>query len=214
MRWAAAFALASAQACAQDAPQERVTAYVKGLKSHSAAARHDAVEALGRLGAAAVPAVVGALRDRDPAVRFSACRALGNMGASAEPAIPALIAALKDSDPGVRQDASIALGQIGVPAVPALAAALKDADADERTGACLALLRIGPAAAGAVPALGMDIEDTGHSIFERIDACNALGHIGSPAGVPALLILMQPDLGTASILVLIFLTIAAVTRVR
>jgi rod shape determining protein RodA len=34
------------------------------------------------------------------------------------------------------------------------------------------------------------------------------------AGVPALLILMQPDLGTASILVLIFLTIAAVTRVR
>jgi rod shape determining protein RodA len=33
-------------------------------------------------------------------------------------------------------------------------------------------------------------------------------------GVPALLVLRQPDLGTASILVLIFLTIAAVTRVR
>jgi rod shape determining protein RodA len=33
-------------------------------------------------------------------------------------------------------------------------------------------------------------------------------------GVPALLILRQPDLGTASILVLIFLTIALLTRVR
>jgi len=32
--------------------------------------------------------------------------------------------------------------------------------------------------------------------------------------VPALLVLRQPDLGTASILVLVFLTIAAVTRVR
>jgi rod shape determining protein RodA len=34
------------------------------------------------------------------------------------------------------------------------------------------------------------------------------------AGVPALLILKQPDLGTASILVLVFLTIAALTRLR
>jgi rod shape determining protein RodA len=33
-------------------------------------------------------------------------------------------------------------------------------------------------------------------------------------GVPALLVLKQPDLGTASILVLVFLTIAAVTRIR
>jgi len=33
-------------------------------------------------------------------------------------------------------------------------------------------------------------------------------------GVPALLVLRQPDLGTASILVLVFLTIAAVTRIR
>jgi rod shape determining protein RodA len=33
-------------------------------------------------------------------------------------------------------------------------------------------------------------------------------------GAPALLILKQPDLGTASILVLVFLTIAAVTRIR
>ncbi|MCK6590817.1 MAG: rod shape-determining protein RodA, partial [Polyangiaceae bacterium] len=34
------------------------------------------------------------------------------------------------------------------------------------------------------------------------------------AAIPALLILRQPDLGTASILVLVFLTIAALTRVR
>lgn len=33
-------------------------------------------------------------------------------------------------------------------------------------------------------------------------------------GVPALLVLKQPDLGTASILVLVFLTIAAVTRIH
>jgi len=34
------------------------------------------------------------------------------------------------------------------------------------------------------------------------------------AGAPALLVLKQPDLGTASILILIFLTVAAVTRLR
>lgn len=45
----------------------------------------------------------------------------------------------------------------------------------------------------------------------------SLKHLLAPAaltGAPALLVLKQPDLGTASILVLIFLTVAAVTRIR
>jgi rod shape determining protein RodA len=44
-----------------------------------------------------------------------------------------------------------------------------------------------------------------------------LKDLAIPAGltaVPALLVLRQPDLGTATILVLIFLTIAAITRIR
>lgn len=91
--------------------------------------RETAADSLGRIGDAAVPALITALEDADRDVRAQAARALARMGPKAEAAIPALIEALDDDDKFVRQGAARALGQIGPlaeDAVPALMQALKD----------------------------------------------------------------------------------------
>ncbi|MBX7168553.1 MAG: HEAT repeat domain-containing protein [Pirellulales bacterium] len=92
-----------------------------------------ASDALGRIGEAAIPALLEALRDPDPLVRAEAVRALARMGPEAEPALDALIAALQDGDKGVRRAAAGAIGQIGPAAkkaIPALVQALRDYEQD------------------------------------------------------------------------------------
>jgi hypothetical protein len=82
-----------------------------------------AEDALGRIGAPAVPALLDALRSTNPGVRRKAVEVLGRMGEEAAPAVPALTALLDDSDMTVRKAAARTLGQIGPAAkdaVPAL----------------------------------------------------------------------------------------------
>jgi len=82
-----------------------------------------AEDALGRIGAAAVPALVTALRDPEPSVRLKAVEVLGRMGDDAQGAVPDLIRLLDDSDADVRKAATRTLGRIGPAAqsaVPAL----------------------------------------------------------------------------------------------
>jgi hypothetical protein len=82
-----------------------------------------AKDALGRIGAAAVPALVNALHDPDPAVRLKAIEVLGRMGDDAAPAVPDLIGLLNDANPDVQKAATRTLGRIGPAAkaaVPAL----------------------------------------------------------------------------------------------
>ncbi len=86
-----------------------------------------AEDALGRIGAPAVPALMDALRSTNPSVRRKAVEVLGRMGEDASPAVPALTALLDDPDFGVRKAAARTLGQIGPAAkdaVPALMRAL------------------------------------------------------------------------------------------
>lgn len=82
-----------------------------------------AEDALGRIGAAAVPALVQALRNPDLQVRHKAIEVLGRMGDEAAAAVPDLIPLLDDPDPQIRKSAARTLGQIGPSAkdaVPAL----------------------------------------------------------------------------------------------
>jgi hypothetical protein len=82
-----------------------------------------AVDALGRIGAAAVPQLVNALHSGDPAVRLRAIEVLGRMGEGAQGAVPDLIKVLNDPDADVRKAAARTLGRIGPAAqsaVPAL----------------------------------------------------------------------------------------------
>lgn len=102
-----------------------------------------AIGSLGKMGAAAVPALVEALKkkdatpkkqkgnkkgpqtpDRTAFLRAKAAQALGQMGANAKSAVPALVEALRDNS--VRIDAATALGEIGPAAKPS-AQALRDA---------------------------------------------------------------------------------------
>jgi len=86
-----------------------------------------AADALGRIGAPAVPALIEALKNADPAVRLEVVEVLGRMGDEAADAVPSLLKLLDDPDPGVRKAAARTLGQIGPAAkdaVPALMRAL------------------------------------------------------------------------------------------
>ncbi|HMC10421.1 MAG TPA: HEAT repeat domain-containing protein [Pirellulaceae bacterium] len=85
--------------------------------------RDAATDALGRIGAAAVPSLVDALHHPDPAVRLKAVEVLGRMGADAQAAVPELVKLLDDPDLGVRKATARTLGRIGPAAkdaVPAL----------------------------------------------------------------------------------------------
>jgi HEAT repeat protein len=66
----------------------------------------------------AVTALIEALGDKEELVRHNAVEALGKIGRSAEKAVPALLGVLKDEDSGLRKPAAVALGRIGRNAGP------------------------------------------------------------------------------------------------
>jgi HEAT repeat protein len=72
-----------------------------------------AIDALGKIGPAATPALIAALKDPHEAVRGNAAVALAEIGPNAAETVPALAAALKDPVENVRQSAANALGKIG-----------------------------------------------------------------------------------------------------
>jgi HEAT repeat protein len=84
-----------------------------------------ASDALGRIGAAAVPALVKALEDPNPGVKIEACRALAYMGSQGKEAVGALTRVLTDREENVRQEAARALGRIGEPYQPAIEALIE-----------------------------------------------------------------------------------------
>ncbi len=79
-----------------------------------------AADALGRIGPAAVPALVTRLRAPQPDVRRRAIRVLARLGPDAVQAVPELTRLLADDDPEVRRLATRALGQIGPGAASAI----------------------------------------------------------------------------------------------
>lgn len=82
-------------------------------------------DALGRIGADAVPSLVKVLSDSDPQVRLQATRSLALIGAPARPAVAELTRLLDDPNEDVRRGAARALGQIGPGASPAVPALLR-----------------------------------------------------------------------------------------
>lgn len=93
------------------------------LESRSADSRP--IEALGLIGAPAVPALTRIFTNHIPEVRANAARALRRVGRDAADAVPVLMAALKDEDERVRHAAVDALGSIGPEAAMAVPALLE-----------------------------------------------------------------------------------------
>ncbi len=113
----------------------------QALRDPDCGVRWKAAEALGRLGASAVPHLFSALQDPATDVRWRAALALGDT--RQEEAIPLLIEALSDPDPYVQGRSAIALAQFGAPALPFLATASKGDIVRIQEGAIRALGRMG-----------------------------------------------------------------------
>ena len=145
-------------------------------------ARGAAAEALGKIGPAAIPALMPLLK-KESAARGAAASALGGMGAEAKTAVPALTELLKDEDDQVRRAAASALGWIGTgakTAIPALTELVKDRNGQVRYDAITALGKTG---SQAIPALTGFLKNEAYG--DRDTAIRALGDTG-PAAVPVL----------------------------
>jgi HEAT repeat protein len=90
-----------------------------------------ALDALARIGGAAVPEAVAMLDDPDPVVRRRGAEILARVGPDAEGTVEPLIRVMQqDADPAVRKAATLALGQLGpkaAAAVPALTRVVREA---------------------------------------------------------------------------------------
>ena len=149
--------------------------------------RWKAAEALSKIGAPSVEALIGALRHPDDDVRWKASIALGEIG---DPrAIGSLISLLCDEDRFVKSHAALALGTIGEPAVNPLIRALHEGDGNLRWGAAIALGKIRDPRA---------IEPLIHALADkyenvRAESATSLAAMGKPALEPLLRFLTLSD---------------------
>ena len=142
--------------------------------------RWKAAEALSKIGAPAVNALIGALCHPDDDVRWKAAIALGEIG---DPrAVEPLITLLCDEDRFVKGRAAHALGMIGEAAVDPLIRALREGDGNLRWGAAIALGKIRDTRA--IEPLIRALADKYENV--RAESATSLAGIGKPALVPLL----------------------------
>jgi hypothetical protein len=178
-------------------PDWRIVPLIEKLTVTDLKIRRSATEALVKIGAPAVPALMSALQSPDATLRWMAASVIGDMGSDAAAAVPALILALQDPDPQVRLYTTIALGNIGpaaAAAIPELSVSLQDADPMVRVYAPLALRKMGAAAKGVIPELIATLQDTNGRV--RLNAAYALGEMGieAVAALPSLETLLSDPL--------------------
>ncbi|MHC4492180.1 MAG: HEAT repeat domain-containing protein [Planctomycetota bacterium] len=159
------------------ADPDELAARLQGQDAATRAAAADALAALSRRAAVAVPALGNVLSDVEPQVRWRAAWALARIGEPAAPAAPALVERLGDDERAVRFAAAVALSRLGAVVVPRLAQVLQDptSNANAREAAALALERLGPPAAPALPALRDAVRARQHEAARAEDP-----HAGGP----------------------------------
>jgi HEAT repeat protein/uncharacterized protein YecT (DUF1311 family) len=187
-------------------------ALVKELIKALAAGNYDvhrrAVDALVKIGAPGVPALVEAYNaetTNDHTLRLAVINTLSEIGPATKDVIPTVLKGLKDTYWIVRLASADALGKFQLAdkdVTTALAAATADADTSVRDRACQALGNIGPGAKDAVPAIvvvlndkGPDkVQDAGYNLMHG-SAASALGAIGaySEDAVSALIKTLSDD---------------------
>lgn len=124
-----------------------------------------------------------ALRDESPVVRATALGALARLGAVDAGEIAS---GMRDDAPEVRSRAAELSVALGPDAVPALVTLISDPSAEVAEAACFALGEIGGGAAGAVASLSSAVGEHREPLV-REAAVAALGAIGDPAALPAIL---------------------------
>jgi HEAT repeat protein len=170
---------------------------IKSLKDERWRVREHAAKTCGEIkDRRAVDPLIALCRDRDGAVKAAAAEALGKI---ADPkAVPTLVKLFRDSSKTVRETAGTALVAIGQPSVELLIENLKDKDFVVRCHAARALggmttdYQIGRSWVRdpkVVDALIVTLKDPDRAVRE--DATIALGMIGDPRAIDALLEAMK-----------------------
>ncbi|MDZ4817700.1 MAG: HEAT repeat domain-containing protein [Planctomycetota bacterium] len=153
--------------------------------------RHNAIDALGEIGAKAepaVPALINALDHADAATRWRAARTLASLGPGASQSVGALTGKLTDKDHLVRAHAARALGlmqESGKSAVPALAKAVKDENGLVRLSALNSLLLLKADPSITRPLLVIALEDPDPRVV--LPALHAISDSGPDVAVPILI---------------------------
>lgn len=148
--------------------------------------RREVVEAFGKIGPVAVPALLRVIVGSGPVDRTTAALALGQIGTPANSAEAALLKALeKESDPYARAAILSVLPRIGADArtiVPVLTSALRSDDVIVRGGAMTALLLVKPADEAVVPALReVLVKGLAKDAQTAAVVLGRLGEVASPA---------------------------------
>lgn len=140
--------------------------------------------------AAPVEKLIQQLQDPDETTRLRAAKELGKMGAAAAPAVPALQVATKDADEDVRRVAGNSLRAIQAALasgpseqVQRLIRDLQSPDEFVRLKAAKELGKLGSAARDAVPALQKVLQDPDEDV--RLVATNSLRLIQASTGPPS-----------------------------
>ncbi len=158
---------------------------------------HLAARTLGRMGEAAIPALIQAMRTHpDGAIRWIAHESLAEIGPAA---LPELDKVMQDGDPTARMQAVLSFEQIlGREAIPRLQAATEDEHPFPRLRAHAALLRLGEPSAEHLPPLTEALSDA--ELGAQWIAAEALGQCGAKAtgAEPALRQLARAGVGSAS----------------
>jgi HEAT repeat protein len=158
----------------------------KAITDHGDAVRDRAREALVRIGAAAVEALIAALTDDGNTVSNSAAEVLVGIG---RPAVEPLIGALTDHDGTPRDAVETLLRRIGEPAIGPLTAALKVKDGSARGAAAHALAGISEARV--VEALIVTLKDQDSKV--RTEGVHALAGISDARVVEALIAALKDE---------------------
>jgi HEAT repeat protein len=137
-----------------------------------------AVDAMGEIGTAALPALMKVATNRQANTRLKAVLAISQFGSNAVPAKPTLLECLKDNDWRVVANAVQILGELTLDpqtCVPAISSHLHDLHPMVRRVALLSLARFGGEARSAIPAVRVLLADPDWGI--RREATNTLQKI-------------------------------------
>ncbi len=147
------FRLLAAVVIAKIDPESEVALPVVVEMANDPQPQFRAIEAMGKMGPVAVPALVELVKGRDEYRRGFAVEALGQIGAGAKTAVPALVELLKSENKRLRWTVDEALTRIGPAAIPALRESLTGDDRKFRRAVAEALWRVGPKDETAIPIL-------------------------------------------------------------
>lgn len=165
-----------------------VSVLVEEVKAADEKRARTAIDALGRLGPAARPAVstlAARLKDRELAETVLA--ALRAIGPEARDAVPALLSLLREPGRDVALPVAEVLVRIGPATIPRVAGLLQDPNVAFRRFAVTVLAEFGPAAREALSPLLYSLEDP--DALVRAEAAHVMEAIGPAArdAVPALI---------------------------